>query len=42
MLSLYPAEMYLEKHNIEGIVFWNDGQPQCKIKRSNFGFPWGE
>lgn len=23
-------------------VFWNDGQPQCKIKRSDFGFPWGE
>ena len=33
---------YLEKHNIEGIVFWNDGQPQCKIKRSDFGFPWGK
>ena len=33
---------YLEKHNIEGIVFWKDGQPQCKIKRSDFGFPWGE
>ena len=33
---------YLEKHNIEGIVFWNDGQPQCKIKRNDFGFPWGE
>ena len=33
---------YLEKHNIEGIVFWKDGQPQCKIKCSDFGFPWGE
>ena len=33
---------YLEKHNIEGIVFWKDGQPRCKIKRSDFGFPWGE
>lgn len=31
---------YLEHHNIEGIVFWKDGQPQCKIKRSDFGFPW--
>ena len=29
---------YLEQHNIEGIVFWKDGQPQCKIKRSDFGF----
>ena len=33
---------YLEKHNIEGIVFWKNGQPQCKIKRSDFGFPWRE
>ena len=31
---------YLKKHNIEGIVFWKDGQPQCKIKRSDFGFKW--
>lgn len=27
-------------HPIEGIVFWKDGQPQCKIKRSDFGFKW--
>ena len=33
---------YLEKHNSEGIVFWKDGQPQYKIKRSDFGFPWEE
>ena len=31
---------YLAHHNIEGIVFWKDGQPQCKIKRSDFGFDW--
>ena len=31
---------YLEKNEIEGIVFWKDGEPQCKIKRSDFGFPW--
>lgn len=31
---------YLEKHMIEGIVFWKDGEPQCKIKRSDFGFKW--
>ena len=31
---------YLEKHEIEGIVFWKDGEPQCKIKRSDFGFKW--
>lgn len=31
---------YLAKEAIEGIVFWKDGEPQCKIKRSDFGFPW--
>lgn len=31
---------YLRKNAIEGIVFWRDGQPQCKIKRSDFGFRW--
>ena len=31
---------YLSIHNIEGIVFWKDGEPQCKIKRSDFGFEW--
>lgn len=31
---------YLEKHVIEGIVFWKDGEPKCKIKRSDFGFNW--
>lgn len=31
---------YLEHHNIEGIVFWKDGEPRCKIKRKDFGFEW--
>lgn len=31
---------YLKNHNIEGIVFWLDGEPKCKIKRSDFGFSW--
>lgn len=31
---------YLETHVIEGIVFWKDGEPKCKIKRSDFGFQW--
>lgn len=31
---------YLKNHNIEGIVFWLDGEPKCKIKRSDFGFDW--
>lgn len=31
---------YLRTTNIEGIVFWLDGEPVCKIKRSDFGFEW--
>lgn len=31
---------YLSEHNIEGIVFWKDGEPKCKIKRTDFGFEW--
>ena len=33
---------YLAGHTIEGIVFWKDGEPQCKIKRKDFGFRWPE
>ena len=22
------------------LVFWKDGEPRCKIKRSDFGFKW--
>lgn len=33
-------ERYLSEHIIEGIVFWKDGVPQCKIKRSDFGLEW--
>ena len=31
---------YLRTHAIEGLVFWKGGEPQCKIKRSDFGFKW--
>lgn len=31
---------YLEKHEIEGIVFWLNNEPICKIKRSDFRFKW--
>lgn len=33
---------YLEENYIEGIVFWKDGEPKCKIKRIDFGFSWGK
>ncbi|NLG05254.1 MAG: hypothetical protein GX567_15740 [Clostridia bacterium] len=38
--SFEGIKKYLEEHCIEGIVFWKDGEPQCKIKRSDFGFEW--
>lgn len=31
---------YLRMVETEGLVFWKDGQPMCKIKRSDFGFDW--
>lgn len=31
---------FLRENEIEGVVFWKNGQPQCKIKRSDFGFEW--
>lgn len=31
---------YLTKHKIEGIVFWLNGEPVCKIKRTDFGLKW--
>lgn len=31
---------YLEENNIEGLVFWLNNEPMCKIKRSDFGFDW--
>lgn len=31
---------YLRTHEIEGVVFWKDGVPRCKIKRTDFGFEW--
>ena len=32
---------WLSKHWVKGIVFWKDDKPVCKIKRSDFGLPWG-
>ncbi len=31
---------YLENHKAEGLVFWIDNEPICKIKRTDFGFDW--
>lgn len=34
------VKKFLAENYIEGIVFWLDGQPVCKIKRTDFGFEW--
>jgi hypothetical protein len=31
---------WLEEHEEEGLVFWLDGEPRCKIKRTDFGLEW--
>lgn len=31
---------FLRQTPIEGLVFWKDGEPMCKIKRTDFGFEW--
>lgn len=31
---------FLTENYIEGIVFWNEWCPVCKIKRSDFGLEW--
>ena len=31
---------YLRTHEIEGIVWWLNGEPKCKMKRTDFGFEW--
>lgn len=33
-------KQYLFENEIEGIVFWKNDEPLCKIKRSDFGFEW--
>lgn len=38
--SFEGLKKYLEENYMEGIVFWKDGEPKCKIKRKDFGLPW--
>lgn len=33
---------YLKVHNIEGVVWHRGNGEMCKIKRSDFGYPWPE
>lgn len=39
--SFEGIKKFLSDNYIEGLVFWKDGEPRCKIKRSDFGFSWG-
>ena len=39
--SFDGIKQFLEENYEEGIVFWKDGEPKCKIKRSDFGLEWG-
>lgn len=34
------VKRFLESCHIEGLVFWLNGEPVCKIKRTDFGFEW--
>lgn len=38
--SFEAIKEYLSKNKVEGIVFWKDGEPKCKIKRTDFGLKW--
>lgn len=38
--SFDGIKQYLCDNHMEGIVFWKDGEPRCKIKRTDFGFKW--
>ena len=31
---------WLNDNAVEGLVFWLDGEPVCKIKRTDFGYEW--
>lgn len=31
---------WLNVNAVEGLVFWLDGEPVCKIKRTDFGYEW--
>ncbi|MBQ8620156.1 MAG: hypothetical protein IJ418_21985 [Clostridia bacterium] len=38
--SFEAIRKWLEEHEEEGLVFWLDGEPRCKIKRTDFGLDW--
>ena len=38
--SYEGLKKYLEENNIEGLVFWKDGEPKCKIRKKDFEIKW--
>lgn len=34
------VKYYLTHQQVEGLVFWLNGEPVCKIKRTDFGLKW--
>lgn len=38
--SFESISNWLNEHPVEGLVFWLDGEPVCKIKRKDFGWKW--
>lgn len=43
LITTYDGvKQWLESHNEEGIVWWYQGEPRAKIKRSDFGLPWNQ
>lgn len=38
--SFEGIKRYLTENAVEGLVFWKDGEPHCKIKRTDFGLAW--
>lgn len=34
------VKAFLESNCVEGLVFWLNGEPVCKIKRRDFGLAW--
>lgn len=45
VLSPVPTDFeglrhYLKVHPFEGIVWWVNGEPFCKVKRTDFGYAW--
>lgn len=38
--TFFGVKQWLKYNHEEGLVFWLNGEPVCKIKRSDFGLPW--